>query len=541
MATKGILYYTDNRLDPVILNACQRQLDKIQLPIISVSLQPMAFGENYVVPLKRSYLTMFKQILTGLQMASFDIVFMCFQGDTHIETDHGQKRIDKIVVGDLVKTHLGRYRPVRKVFITPYKQRKPIIQIDTQFNSVRCTPDHPFYVYTDNEKKWIMAKDLKEQDVLLYPSKKTEDYIDFNISLKSSTSNGGYGKMDVNIKRLKVDIELARFMGMYLAEGHYNGKNGIGALFKKWFGDNARNKRIPNFVFDWNIKNRLAFIKGFLEGDGSKSRQGDSYFTFVVASKRLVEDMIILMNSAGVGWDNEIRSRVNMGTYAYSRGKMYSVDLSRKVYRKLKDILYSEYIDDDYIGIPIKATSKSGISNQGFVYNLEVAEDNSFIANSVIVHNCEHDVLYAPEHFQFTPHRNDTYYYNRNNHKVRYPDGQALFYNCEQTLGLCGDRQLLLEHYMERVYRVETQGFTRKMGFEPGKHKLPTGIDNNPWDWYMSKYPNIDIRHGQNLTESRWTQEEFRSQKNCTGWLLSDNVPGWGQTKGNFVKLLEGI
>jgi hypothetical protein len=75
--TKGIIYYTSNDLDPVIMRACQKQLDKSPVKnIISVSLKPIDFGNNIVIHLKSGYLTMVKQILTGLQAIKADVVFL---------------------------------------------------------------------------------------------------------------------------------------------------------------------------------------------------------------------------------------------------------------------------------------------------------------------------------------------------------------------------------------------------------------------------------------------------------------------------------
>lgn len=73
--TRGILYYTDNRPDPKILLACQKQLLSFGLPITNVSLKPMDFGRNIVLPLERGYLTMFKQILAGLEAMTEDVVY----------------------------------------------------------------------------------------------------------------------------------------------------------------------------------------------------------------------------------------------------------------------------------------------------------------------------------------------------------------------------------------------------------------------------------------------------------------------------------
>lgn len=157
-----------------------------------------------------------------------------------------------------------------------------------------------------------------------------------------------------------------------------------------------------------------------------------------------------------------------------------------------------------------------------------------------IVFFCEHDVLYHPSHFEFTPTRDDVFYYNENVWKVDATTGQALFYYCRQTSGLCAYRTLLLEHYRERVRRVEAEGFSRKMGFEPGTHNRRERVDDHKAESWMSEYPNIDLRHQYNLTSTRWKKEQFRNQKYTKGWTLADEVPGWGQTKdrmANFLKM----
>ena len=83
--TVGFLYYTDNQLDEKIMRVCQRQLKKCAAgrPIISVSLKPMDFGTNIVLPLERGYLTMFKQILMGLEALDTDIVYFCEHDDLY--------------------------------------------------------------------------------------------------------------------------------------------------------------------------------------------------------------------------------------------------------------------------------------------------------------------------------------------------------------------------------------------------------------------------------------------------------------------------
>ena len=155
---------------------------------------------------------------------------------------------------------------------------------------------------------------------------------------------------------------------------------------------------------------------------------------------------------------------------------------------------------------------------------------------------CEHDVLYDKSHFDFVPPRDDTFYYNLNVWKVDAATGRALHYITRQTSGLCAARPLLLEHYRKRVERVKRDGFSRKMGFEPGSHHRAERVDDHGAEDWRSAVPNVDIRHDKNLTGSRWTKEEFRSQRNCQGWTEGDSVPGWpGQTKGRFAEWLADV
>lgn len=151
-----------------------------------------------------------------------------------------------------------------------------------------------------------------------------------------------------------------------------------------------------------------------------------------------------------------------------------------------------------------------------------------------VVFLVEHDMFYHPSHFEFTPPRRDTFYYNEHTYKVDAKTGQAVFFYTKQTSGVCAYRDLLLEHYEKRVERVQKEGFTRRMGFEPGTHKYPRGIDDYRSERYMSAVPNVDVRHASNLTASRFKKEQYRSQRSIKGWKLTDDIPGWGKTKNRF-------
>lgn len=75
--SKGIIYYTDNRLDSKIAQAVREQLLSIGLPIVSASLEPLDFGKNFHVKMERGYKAYFTQILTCLENSDSDVVFFC--------------------------------------------------------------------------------------------------------------------------------------------------------------------------------------------------------------------------------------------------------------------------------------------------------------------------------------------------------------------------------------------------------------------------------------------------------------------------------
>lgn len=144
---------------------------------------------------------------------------------------------------------------------------------------------------------------------------------------------------------------------------------------------------------------------------------------------------------------------------------------------------------------------------------------------------CEHDVLYDPSHFLFTPPKDDIYYYGVNVWKL-WEDGLAIKVDdCRQLSGLCANRDLLIKHYKERIRRVEAEGFSRKMGFEPGTHNRAERVDDYKSDIWRSDKPNVDLRHNTNMTSSRRSKEQFRNQKYTLGWTESTEIPGWGNGK----------
>lgn len=160
--------------------------------------------------------------------------------------------------------------------------------------------------------------------------------------------------------------------------------------------------------------------------------------------------------------------------------------------------------------------------------------------DSDIAFFCEHDLLYVPEHFLFVPPDRTKIYYNTNVWHLRLSDGFAVYYTAKRTSQLCAYRDVLVEHYRKRVERVEKEGFSRRIGFEPGSHRRAERIDDLQSDVWETEHPNIDIKHNRNLTPARWHPSQFRDQRNCRNWKEAYEIPFWGATDQIVQRILSG-
>jgi len=157
-----------------------------------------------------------------------------------------------------------------------------------------------------------------------------------------------------------------------------------------------------------------------------------------------------------------------------------------------------------------------------------------------VVFFAEHDVLYHPTHFDFTPERDDHFYYNRNEWRVSSQTGKAVYYLHNDTSQLSALREPLMAH-IKRAIEVNSDSFHASYGISPPRGIPPEEQKGKHFGVYMSQVPNIDIRHPKTTTKQRMDPSEFRSEYSRRGWTESDKVPGWGKTLGRFDEFLAEI
>ena len=171
----------------------------------------------------------------------------------------------------------------------------------------------------------------------------------------------------------------------------------------------ALEKRIPGWVFTLPKSQKLAFLRGYLDSDGTINKQ--SIARFACGSRELIEDMKILLDSLGfvtgnvgrfivkntfergskkestiwyvlVSNSEKILEEIGTETAEYRRRLL----VSRKRHTKFLHEIPRSVVDREFFGFnPVICVKKRGIET---VYNLEVEDAHNFIANNVVVHNC---------------------------------------------------------------------------------------------------------------------------------------------------------
>lgn len=135
-----------------------------------------------------------------------------------------------------------------------------------------------------------------------------------------------------------------------------------------------------------------------------------------------------------------------------------------------------------------------------------------------VVYFCEHDVLYPPEHFEFTPPDPTKFYYDLNWWKTR-KDGLAVHWDAVQVSGLVCYRELARNYYASRVASFDPKNFDRK--FEP--------TTDTEYETFWASVPHIDIRHEKNLTYNKWSLAHFRDKSSAVNFeskTIAD-IKGW--------------
>jgi len=359
----------------------------------------------------------------------------CFKKDALVKTKRGYIPIVDVVIGDEVLTHKGRWRKVTNLIEKEFDGDWYDIKFEGQLN-LSCSYNHPIYT---SDRDWVFARDWNEQSCISVkmPLKDNEDekylYEDY------VESKGNNKKIDI-----KMDDNFAKFLGLFLANGHAykDGKkyhyrmtiafdkkhtdlitemkeylNSLGIStslrFEKdnngctiqfankllhylmsYCYDDSRNKVLPFYAFKlgYDLKYVLEY---WLKGDGYVCERSKHSKCFVGAtiSKKLALDMRDIAISIGkkANIQHVHKKKINeKDQYHVTIYDDYNGNCNSKSINEISNFEVSHKISKSK---NIKQIKKSHF--KGTVYNISVDEDESFVCDGIVVHNCVTSLLWA--------------------------------------------------------------------------------------------------------------------------------------------------
>ncbi len=369
----------------------------------------------------------------------------CVPPSTPILTMDGVKPMSEIRVGDKVLTHTGKFRRVTRLFSRSYTGKLYTFKTLGNYEPLTTTEDHPILTYGENGISWVFANQIECRTYLTRPVIAEEiplNEIHFTYELYHPAGRGG--SITAELVTLQTTPELMRLIGYYLAEGASDRyrvsfdihkdeeglRDDIITCISKVFGENVSLKPDPDslgskLVVDsvrvasffsqfghhcdvkqvpwWMVllprENIKEIIKGEFRGDGHysdenyqyKTAMHPNYFTARTTSKTLALQTHFMLGRVGIvssistqkQKDRKLRYSVTVHTpYVKKMGELVGVSAQDN------EVFHSYvHLREGMIVTPVTKIEVQEVKDC-LVQNIEVEEDNSYVAANIAIHNC---------------------------------------------------------------------------------------------------------------------------------------------------------
>ncbi|MBI4636589.1 MAG: radical SAM protein [Candidatus Rokubacteria bacterium] len=162
------------------------------------------------------------------------------------------------------------------------------------------------------------------------------------------------------------------------------GKASVALFFERLCGTGAQRKHLPAELFHSPKPVVETFLSAYVEGDGHRRRGG--MVSVPTVSRRLAHEVAWLVLKTGrfasIRRTPQARRGLILGRTVSKAPNLFTVywfdESSRRHWLRQ---------DDRYFYIPIRHVRRTPY--HGFVYNLEVEDDHSYLAQFVATHNCQ--------------------------------------------------------------------------------------------------------------------------------------------------------
>lgn len=367
----------------------------------------------------------------------------CFHPDTRILTDHGYIKIDKVKVGDNVLTKDTGFQRINKIFI---RRADKLMSIRADnMDDVFPTLDHPFFYYPFKRKKYHYTyedntfKDIKMNKIaninpgsfLVHPGSFTiRNQYNLNImKYADKITDQRYRKFKVKYgqrylpESIKMNFESGMLFGFFLSEGHVRklGTN-IGYSFNVKeikYRDQVLNALQNIFGIFANVAKitrdnciRINFhdraLHDFYRNMGKDTYTRKPLNEFYQSNDDFLKGLIYgIFCGDGRIKNNQVSLHVKSEELRYfakwilskfgyvSRNHKDSLTINSQGSIFIKRICglipdkntYGRNVElEKHVAVRLKKTSWKSYS--GKVYNLNIENDNTFVANGYMVHNC---------------------------------------------------------------------------------------------------------------------------------------------------------
>lgn len=372
---------------------------------------------------------------------------ICVPPGTQIVTSEGLKSIETIKVGEKVLTHTGQFKEVYDTFQTFDSTLGYEVSVSGIPQPLTLTHNHPIYALsqvdaTTNQIKFartnstkngiegflsptfLAAEDVKVGDFVLFPltSRDEKDcpilsvdawlgglYLgDGHLLFSGGKPSGiqwtlGFDKRPI-LEKLTEKLEE---MGLDVSIKEYEFKKAwavtcynvnLAQYIKDTYGY-TETKKVPNDAFSvWSKFDQRKLLAGWLDADGSQNNNKYGMIRGCSTLKPLAESLMILANFAECPASTHIQDITSDWAKA---NKAYIPTFSSTSIEKLQ--VFSSYMAKSssvkkrtqhriltiggikYIARRITDIKETYLTEK---YNLAVKDDESYVANGIIVHNC---------------------------------------------------------------------------------------------------------------------------------------------------------
>ena len=343
----------------------------------------------------------------------------CFVAGTMVLTERGYRPIEEIHPGDYVVTHKRRLRKVLRVG----SKEADVLKVKVIGRpTMQVTANHPFWITDakrDNRRKSPTYAKTIFGDRSFIP-------IGDAVGKYATILDGSSGGFDVPIPEFprfyRADrMQIARFFGWYIGDGyirrftgkskkcvilcisekklekfkadfgdsiHYSTGDRVGKSIKvtvsntemanfclEHFGEHSHAKRMPAWCYA-DAEIAKALVDGYLSTDGCRTKNGVSFLSVSAALAYGISD---LLGASSVSISHPVEKRLFMGKRTINQRSFFTIRHENK--------LHKLFLDKGCVCARI--TQAEGMSVPQTVFNLEVEEDNTYVAAGVFVHNCQ--------------------------------------------------------------------------------------------------------------------------------------------------------